>query len=244
MKYSKLISVNLLVFALFLTSCDKDDNCPNGTGSIDTISLSLSTFNAINFAIAGNVNITQGTSQSVTLTGHSSIINKIDNEVSGGVWRIDFGRDCFSNYDLIINIVVPNIEDITMSGAGNIAVGSFENQNDLSLNLSGSGAIVTDAFGGCEHLSVNLSGSGTIRGESEFPDLKTTDINISGSGNYRGFPVSMDECDVNISGSGNCELSVRQKLDVRISGSGTVSYRGNPVITTNITGSGSVVDAN
>ena len=244
MKNLKLIAVNLFVFVLFLTSCGKDKICLNGSGPIITKTLSIPAFKGIDFAIAGNVIITQGTSQSVTAIGHANIINKIDNDVSGDIWDVNFGRDCFDNYDLTINITVPDIDEIAISGAGNITVGSFENQDNLSLKISGSGEITFDSFSGCEDLSVNISGNGTVSGKSEFPDLKTMDIKISGSGDYRGFPVSMDNCDINFSGSGTCEVYVRKKMDVNISGSGTVYYKGNPTITTNITGSGSLVNAN
>ena len=233
-----------MLFSFLLISCEKDENCRDGNGNIETRILSVGTFTGIDFAIAGDVIISQGSPQQVSVTGDANVISNIETDVSGGVWDIDFGRDCFDYYDLTVNITVPDLEEAFLSGAGNITLNNFTGQGNLSLRIPGSGKIYLNEFEGCENLSLNISGSGTVRANSEFPDLKTLDIRISGAGNYEGFPISTDECDINLSGSGDCEVFVRDRLSVKISGSGNVFYKGNPTVSTDITGSGTVVDAN
>lgn len=243
MKFLNTIAAIILVTFL-LTSCSKDYNCSDGSGNVATKVLSLPSFTGIDFQIAGDVIITQGSTQEVSVSGNANVIKEIKTRVSDGVWDIDFGSECFDRYELIVNITTPDIEKVFLSGAGNITINNFSNQSDLSLNISGSGTINIGEFSGCENLSINISGHGTIEGDSEFTELKKLDIGISGSGDYNGFPIRTDECDINLSGSGNCEVFVRERLDVNISGSGNVYYEGNPSLTMNISGSGRVVNSN
>ena len=209
MKLSNAI-VTIMLFSFLLTSCEKDELCMDGNRNIETKILSVTTFTGVDFAIAGDVIISQGNTQEVSVTGDANVIGNIETDVSGGVWDIDFGRDCFDSYELTVNITMPDIEKVILRGAGDITLNNFTDQEDLSLEIPGSGKIYLDEFGGCEDLSIKISGSGTIRANSEFPELKKLDIKISGSGDYDGFPISTDECDINLSGSGNCEVFVER----------------------------------
>jgi hypothetical protein len=154
--------VAIMLFSLLWASCDKDELCINGNNNIETKTLSVSTFTGIDFAIAGDVIISQGNTREVSVTGDANVIGNIDTDVSGGLWDIDFGRDCFDHYELTVNITTPDIEEVILSGAGNITLNNFTDQGALSLDISGSGKIYLDEFDGCEDLSIDISGSGSI----------------------------------------------------------------------------------
>ena len=236
----------LLLTSVFMASCTKEDTnpCIQGEGAIVTRTLSVTNFSGIDLAGASNVTISQGTEQQVIATGHSNIIDLVSTSVSGDVWSIRLVDGCYDNYELSFQITVPNIEDIVLSGSGNIVVNDFTDQGDLAVVVSGSGNIDFDSFDGCENASFSISGSGQIRGLEDFADLKNLNIVISGSGNFNGFPIETENCMITISGSGNCEVSVRDELIITISGSGNVFYKGMPIISSTITGSGEVIDAN
>jgi hypothetical protein len=226
-------------------SCDLSEDCIDGKGSITTRTLSLSNFEGIDFAIAGDVIFSQGNDQQVVATGHPNIINDLKKKiVSGNIWVIEFEEECYDKYELTIHITVPNIDDISLSGSGTIIVNDFIDQNNLSLDISGSGDIDINSFNGSEKLTVNISGSGSVSGHEEFLDLNILNINFSGSGNYYGYPIKTNDCDIKISGSGNCYVNVSDNLDINISGSGSIYYKGNPTININNSGSGSIINAN
>lgn len=153
-------------------------------------------------------------------------------------------RGHYKNYELTINVTVPDLNSVHLSGSGRIEVNDFTSQNDLEIDISGSGQIDLNAFSGAEKMYVDISGSGTVTAYDEMTSLKKLNINISGSGGYKGFPVKSDECKINVSGSGTCQVSVRNTLEVSIGGSGVVYYRGNPSITSHTNRAGSIVDAN
>lgn len=244
MKNLKLSAIIILMTSLLFTSCEDDNVCTEGSGTSTTKTLSIPNFTGIDFQEAGDVVISQGPVQEVKATGHPNVIDKLRDNVAGGVWNVDLGNDCFRDYDLTLNIKVPNIEEISLSGAGDIIVNDFVDQGDLSLDISGTGSLSLNSFTGTENLSVNISGSGTITGQKDFSALKNLDIKISGAGKFLGYSIETDECDINLPGAGDCEVFVKVALDVSISGVGNVYYRGDPTITQSISGSGRLINAN
>ena len=244
MKAIHLIKVSLFIIACAMISCQKDSISISGQGSIASKTLSISDFSGIDLAEAGNVVVSQGAIQEVVATGHTNIIDRIRKEVSGDTWKIDFEKGRYKDYELTINITVPNLKSISLSGSGHITVNDFIDQSELDIDLSGSGQIDLYRFTGPKNMDVDISGSGTITGNSEIPLLQNANIKISGSGRYDGFPIMSDDCKIKMSGSGNCNVSVRNTLDVTISGSGTVYYRGNPTVMDHTNSAGHIIDAN
>ncbi len=245
MKLKNLIAL-AIVIALFLsTSCKKDIFCSGGSGDIITNTLNVSEFSKIDLAIASNIIITQGDDFNIEATGHSNAVNRIDTYVSNNTWRIEFeDGKCFNNYDLTINITVPDINAVSVCGSGDVVINDFIDQNKLDLDVTGSGNIDFNTFEGAQYISASISGSGNIRGNREIDSINKLDIRISGSGKFKGYPIITDDCEIKISGSGNCYVNVNNNLDVKISGSGNVYYLGTPSINSNIIGSGSLIKVN
>jgi len=244
MKTLSMYFLAIMFISFSFISCEKDTLCTKGEGTITTRTLVIPSFKGIDLAEAGDVIITQGATQAVVADGHSNIIDKIEKDVSGGVWAIDFGRGCYDDYELTLNITVPDLNEVLLSGAGDITIGDFTDQGDLDLNISGSGEITLNSFSGTQNLDVDISGSGEVQANSSFPSLKRIDLKIGGSGKFNGFPLETDECYIIVPGSGDSYVHVNDKLDVNISGSGTVYYKGFPAITEQITGAGSIVNSN
>ncbi len=242
MKKIKALTVALLAASISLTSCDKA--CLKGSGSTNTQTLTIASFSGVELGGAFDVNVSQGATQEVTVTGHQNIIDKLEIEVNSGLCEIKLEDGCYKDYDMTFNITVPDIEKVYLSGSGTININDFIDQNDLDVRISGSGDIYLNAFDGCENLTLTVSGSGEMFANADFVDLTDLDININGSGTYDGYAIETNDCDINISGSGQCKVTVQDNLSVTISGSGDVYYRGNPTITSNISGSGDIINGN
>ncbi len=257
---SKLLLVVTLLL-LSISSCKKennmngadgkDGNCTQGEGSIimgegaiSTQVLSLSDFNEINLSISSNVTVTQGTTQEVKAIGHPNIIEKLKTAVSNNLWNIELEGGCYGDYQLFIEITVPNISLLKISGSGNITVNDFSNQSALKSVINGSGDMILNKFEGITIFDATLSGSGSFTANNDITTLGTSNITSSGSGNYLGFEISSNNSTVNSSGSGSSEFTTVSLLNVTLSGSGNVSYKGTPTITQDITGSGSLINAN
>ena len=244
-----IILISIFIGLISFTSCEGDDNpapgCIKGEGTVTTSTLSVAEFSGIELAISSNVTINQGATQKVEATGHPNIIDKIITSVSNGVWKIDFEDGCYEDFELSIEITIPSINQLDVSGSGDLLVNNFSNQTgELSADINGSGNITLNDFEGITNFDASLTGSGSFTGNSDIASLETFSLTISGSGEYLGFEISSDDCVVNSLGSGNSELTAQNSLNVTLTGSGDVSYKGSATLTSNVTGSGRVIDRN
>ncbi len=249
MNIQKILFFFTLPATILLTSsCDRDGGlwtCTKGEGAITTSTLSVDDFTGLTLDFSGNVTVKQGTPQKVEVTGHPNIIEELKTEVSNDLWLVELKNGCYKNFDLSIEITMPNLEEVQVNGSGDIVVNDFANQSGtLSLEVNGSGSVTINEFEGITELNAAISGSGDINTNNDITSLEMLNINKSGSGDYLGFAVSANDCIVDSSGSGDCELTAPTTLEVTISGSGDVFFKGNPTIIQNISGSGELIDAN
>jgi hypothetical protein len=243
MKYSKYTILSFLFLLLLgIANCNKSD-CINGEGSIVTQAITLGDFDGIN--LSGNLNIVleQGEDLQVFAEGQQNIISYLSTGISNGIWNVALVNGCYANYNLTIHIIHPEIQEIEISGSGNVLITSrLDSLTNLDLTISGSGNIqAEDSLMVGDQLNTEISGSGNIW---LIGQCYKQNINISGSGNYNAYSFLSDEAYVSIPGSGNAQVNVSSILDVNISGSGNVYYIGNPDISSTISGSGILIDAN
>ena len=219
------IKLFMALFILLLGfGCHDKGPCINGSGSQNTITFQVDPFTGINIVGTADVHIRYDTTQSITVSGHQNILNELQNDVLGNTWQIELNNDhCYRNYNLTVDIEIPVLEKLGISGSGDIDVYHFPNMPQLDVTIDGSGEVsIMDAIENVDELN----------------------LNIVGSGEYNGFLLKSDTCIINLNGSGNCETYVNDLLDVTISGSGSVKYKGSPTIQSNISGSGEIIDAN
>jgi Putative auto-transporter adhesin, head GIN domain len=240
----KTILVIISIIAIILIGCEKDNNCSSGGGTVATQILTVPDFDGIDLAFSSNVTIKQGVIREVKAIGHPNIISNITTSVFDNLWVINLEDGCYEDYELSIEITVPNINRLFLSGSGNMSVNNFTNQNDnLDIEIIGSGNITLNEFEGIINLDAILEGSGNFKANNNIT-TETITLDISGSGNYSGFEISSDDSTINSSGSGSSELTAINSLNVSISGSGDIFYKGTPIIIQNITGPGLLINAN
>ncbi len=207
-----------------------------GEGNIVKQDITLEPLKGIDLGFDGDVVLTPGSSQKITLEGQQNILDNIKREVKNGIWHITFDKNVVDAKNLTVYITLPGFEEIGLTGSGNISSsGKFDGLKELKINLSGSGDIKLDY--GAQSTDLHLSGSGGIRLSGSCKDL---DIAISGSGNVNASDLATDDCEIHISGSGDASVLANKNLETHISGSGDVSYTGSASVTSRISGSGAV----
>ncbi|MDH3709202.1 MAG: DUF2807 domain-containing protein [Cyclobacteriaceae bacterium] len=211
--------------AVGLISCDGDDevpsNCIEPMGAIVTETRTVSDFEDISLTGIGNIFLTQGAPQQLSVVTHDNLLSMITTNVVNEELQIDLVGCIDGNItQLDYVITIPDIEHLEINGVGNIT-----GQNDFDL----------------DKLEISLDGVGNVivSGSSD-----TLEIVSSGVGNIMAFDLISQICEVDLIGAGNIEVTAESELDVNISGSGNVAYKGNPAIDVNITGSGNLIDAN
>jgi hypothetical protein len=196
-------------------------------------------FTEVSFGVPGNLYIHFGSDYKVELEGDKDFLSEIETEVSGS--RLVIKKDNWmvnSNKKVIVNITMPSIEGLGVSGSGQAEISDAVKADDLELKVSGSGKLYVNTITAGD-LECGISGSGdiVIKGSGT---AETAEIQISGSGNYTGESLKVRSAEIHISGSGSCLCSVSETLEAHVSGSGNVTYLGNPRIDARVSGSGRV----
>ena len=236
MKNQSFFVFALLCLLSSATACNKILDCEDGDGAIVTEELSLDDFNSISLSTSIDIVLQQGESQKVEVTGYANLIDEIETDVKGKEWCIKMEDRCYEDLeDMLITITLPDIENVSITGSGDIEFTGGIAVDKLDLEITGSGDIDCDCTLDSDDLSIEITGSGDV---SLNGVTKNQDIEITGSGEVTNFDLISDECDVKISGSGSSEVFVNDHLEVKITGSGTVYYKGSPTISSEITGSG------
>jgi len=203
------------------------------------VSDDLKEFDKISFRIAGEMNLTKGAFK-IEKLGTKKQLEQIEFIVKNRTLIVKYKSYLRLNTDKVrVNISMPILEGIDLTGSGNVVVDDQFRGNQLDLSISGSGKILIDAPD-YQKLDCSIAGSGDciIQKKGKINDAA---VHISGSGNFTAEKSEISKMEVNISGSGNCSAAVNQLLEVNISGSGKVIYYGNPKISKRISGSGKVI---
>jgi hypothetical protein len=198
-------------------------------------------FTKVSFGVSGDLFIKIGPEFRLTIEGDKRALDEIETVVSGDRlaikrenWRFSFN----DNDRVTINLTMPELEGVGVSGSGKAQILDPVKADHLSLSVSGSGKLTTDDLN-VDELKCGISGSGDIILGSG-GSVDNGDISISGSGGFSGEETEIDHLEVSISGSGNCRCKAGDSLEAHISGSGNVTYVGNPKVNARVSGSGHV----
>lgn len=229
MKRSIFIIMSLI--ALLLTACGSE----RGSGNLITEEREVSDFDRVELAGVGELTLTQGESESLTIEAEEHVMPKITSEVRNGTLVI--GLD-----DAIGSVVISSSN--TTVERGSIGIDSSYNRIRIGLGsdsieltkpikfnltvrklegllLSGPGSI-NSANLNSEDLDLTLSGSGDI----EIANLAAEDVelHINGSGELAIDTLSAKKVEATLTGSGEVELA-GQVNEQKITLSGSGEYR-------------------
>ncbi len=252
-----LILMVLLFVPMMACNTITVGNTVNGSGNIISKSYEVSNFSHVTLAGIGDVYITQGDTESLSVKTDDNIFAQLDIRVRGAELILATKPNVSLNPSRAITytLTVKNLNDITLAGSGNIYSEAIET-DDMKVLVAGSGDIDVKGLSG-KDLSINLSGSGditiakiavtaldtSINGSGDInltgkADAQT--INVNGSGKYVAGNLETANANISIAGSGNVTIWVKEKLDVHVNGSGDVSYYGKPTVSESGGGSGNV----
>jgi len=239
---TRTLFVALIIFAISLSSCSVLSNTgvrvitPSKT--IISENRDVSSYNAINFATFGKVNIIQGDKESLNISGPDNLVPEITTTVSNGTLTIKTKENItvtslLAENMLTFTIVVKDLSSLVISGAGDVQVDMLSAPS-LDLTMSGAGKVRVNQLT-TDTLKVNISGAGGL--EISGSATQAT-IDIPGAGGISAQDLKVQTANITISGLGSATLWVTDQLTGSISGAGSVSYYGSPQANTNSTGLG------
>ena len=210
-----------------------------GSGNLKTETRQVSGFHEVVLSGIGDLEITQGQSESLEIEAEDNILAVIETKVENGTLYIGFkeGTGNVQPTETIkYTLSVVDVTGLTASGVGNIHVPDLKT-SDLDVQISGVGNIEIDNLD-ASSLAVLISGAGG--GEVNAGQVEKLKLEITGAGSFRGPDLEVATADVSITGVGNARLWVTEMLDIMLSGTGGVEYYGQPRVTQLVTGLGSV----
>jgi hypothetical protein len=230
----KIITLHFLGVFL-LTACGV--RTIRGSGEVIVEDRDVSGFDQVILAGLGEVFITQGDEESLTIETDDNLMEYIESEVRGGKLYLEFAQN--TNLDptdtIKYRLNVVNLVGIESSGVGSFSIQSLDTQS-FDIAFSGAGKIVVDSLTAGE-LSIEIRGTGDIELAGE---VDSQAITISGAGRYRAPDLKSNVAEVRIAGVGSVIMWVVDSLDVKIEGGGQVDYFSSPVVTKDIEGGGKV----
>ena len=242
--FARSIPLLLLCSSLLSSGClidfDSSDDRINGSGPLSIEEFDVQDFSRISISIPGNVVITQGDTESLSMEAQSNLFPYLEVGILGDRLRIETADDVqlSPSRDITIEISLINLNEINFAGEGVIRIDTLETSS-FSINFAGSGDVeinqLTTAL-----FELILAGSGDIfvAGTTDEQDLT-----IAGEGTIESRSLESRDTRVNITGSGSAFLNVTETLQVNITGEGTVRYLGTPAVESSILGEGSVEPA-
>jgi hypothetical protein len=189
-----------------------------GSGVAAAETRELASFSAVELAGVNDVSIGVGGEQLVTVRADDNLLERITTDVRGGVLVIDQTGSLDTVAPMRVEITVPSLDEVRLSGSGAIRVDGHE-LDLLSVTLPGTGAI--RAAGTVTSLDVDLTGTG----EADLGELVARNAAVA------------------LSGAGTVLVHVTGTLEAHVSGTGSVVYTGDPDrVDRTVTGVGSVTE--
>ncbi|NVO18122.1 MAG: DUF2807 domain-containing protein [Bacteroidetes bacterium] len=233
MKIRILIGVvSLLMISFLISSCE---DCIRGNGNVTTKKIKVGDITNIRFSGDANIVLVKDSTDQISITGESNIIDLYEFDESGNSLKIKSSKCILGHETVTIRIPVKTIESLTLNGSGNFSSENMLKGGDVDLDLNGSGDFNLQLE--AENVVGHINGSGNIilKGSS-----RNERMQINGSGDVDAAEFASGQVKVTINGSGDCKVLATNSLDVVVRGSGNVYYKGSPDVTTEIKGSGTV----
>jgi hypothetical protein len=217
-----------------------DNFALDGSGNVVTEARPVGAFREIAVEGTGQLVITQGDRESLTIEAEDNVLPAIESEVRNG--RLTLDRDggghwWFSSFrprkPIIYHVTVKELTAVRLSGAAELRAGDLR-ASRLEVATEGAGEATLDRLT-ADELVVSLHGAGTIRASGT---VTRQEVEMGGAGEYLAGDLASRDARVELRGAGEATVRVSDTLDVRISGPGEVSYIGNPQVKHQISGPG------
>lgn len=209
-----------------------------GSGKLITETRPVSGVSRVELMIDANLEIQQGSQESLLVTGDDNILPVLQTNVVGGKLNIRYQPQVNIRglHQLKLVLTVKDLSGLRLSSSGTVKVdplttGNFDIDLTSSCNLNIQGIQA-------DRITTNITSSGdiTIQGISN-----SLVLHVTSSGNFQAGDLKVQEANVSLTSSGDVTLWVVESLDVDLSSSGNVAYYGNPAIRQDISSSGRLI---
>jgi|ERR1041385_376284 hypothetical protein len=212
----KKIALLFLLLPLLAAGCHHGMRAElQGSGKRVMEKRNVPSFTSISTEGNFDLEVTAQKGLALEVEGDDNILSIVTAEVSNNVLRLRSSQNYSSSEPVKFRISVPNLEALTVKGAGHIEVKGLNNDK---FEIDSSGAP-----------TINVAGT-----------TKVVDIDSSGAAKIDTHNLHAARGVVDSKGVSRIDLDVTDQLDVKISGPSSVYYKGDPQINKTINGPGKV----
>ncbi len=239
LKSSILLTCALLVSAVTFAQSWSNKKI-KGNGNMTTITRTTGDYDGIKCAGSMDYILVKGTEGKIKIEGEENLLEYIITEVKNNNLVVKVKNNVYlkSSLNKSIKITIPfnDINEVSLSGSGDLWNTDRIDAGSIDVSLAGSGDLSLDINATAIDASIAGSGDLTLKGKTS-----NLEASVAGSGDFHGFQLQADNTDVSVAGSGDAEVVSNTMLKARVSGSGDISYKGNPTKEdTKVVGSGSI----
>jgi hypothetical protein len=174
-----------------------------GSGKMETRTLDLAEFSAIDVGGAFDLEISLGDEQKVVMTIDDNLWDNLEAEVHGNRLELGWDKSCSPDGHCTVVIVVRELEKVDVHGAADVEINGYRGTS-FEFNVSGAAELEMD--GEVDDLEISVSGAGEI----DTRDLKAKSVEIY------------------VSGAGEAKVYASESFEGRVSGVGNIDYYGDP----------------
>jgi len=189
-----------------------------GSGTLETLEMDLSGFSSVNISHAFQVTVTRSDVHFVSVTVDDNLVEYIDVRTSGSTLYIGMKPGSFIRTTQKATVRVPDLKNLTMSGASRADVSGFQSSESAKFGLSGASRLSLSGME-CGDTQFSLSGASSATGDIKMGDAK---LNLSGASDI-DLEGSAQDVNLGASGASNARLSDLDAVNVKVSLSGASS---------------------
>jgi hypothetical protein len=211
--------------------------------------MDFANFTRVEAENAFDVEITQGTTFTTSITVSKDLVDYLAVSVEGDVLRINLNpHHPFTDFTLKrltakAKVTMPAISGLSLSGASSGSLSGFKSTGDFKVTVSGASSLKIDKME-TGPAQFDVSGASRVDG-----DLKATEatlvltgashVELTGSAETVRFDASgasylgmsgfvVTNADATVTGASQATIDARGKLDVTLSGASRLTFRSNP----------------
>lgn len=214
-----------------------------GSGNLETEEYAFTNFTEVEISTAFEFEIKQSSSYSINVTADDNVMEYV------AVWRdgqtlhislarplrtgsvtLSIGFGIFPRLDSVTlraSVTMPELRDLTVSGASRGDIYDFSSTEDLDITVSGASRVTGDITAG--NVEFDISGASTIQLEGSANDMVAS---VSGASRFNLGGFTVNNANVNFSGVSSGTVNLDGRLDADLSGASRLSYIGEPIMGT------------
>jgi hypothetical protein len=214
-----------------------DDGIP-GSGTITTEGSPVTGFDRLAFRSEGNVIVTTGAAESLTIETDDNLHQYLEASVRNGVLEISTaeGIDIAPTEPPVYRVGMAAMAGVELSGAGSIDIASIT-ADRFAVTLSGVGDVTIGALV-TDELVLDLTGVGmvSVSGTADRQEGLVAGVSI-----YDAADLESRSATIEAAGTGEATIWVVADLEVTAADTASVSYYGTPSVTQTTSSLGTVV---